>query len=56
VRAKLWTNLKNFREKANIWFNKAFREHDCNEIVNSIKEFEKENLMIRAQLPRDQPD
>ncbi len=26
VRFKLWNNLKTFREKSNIWFNKAFRD------------------------------
>jgi hypothetical protein len=56
VRQKLWKNLQSFRENANIWFNKAFRDHDANEIVNKIKEFEKENLMLRSQLPRDVPD
>lgn len=56
MRSKLWTNLRNFREKSNIWFNKAFRDQDANEIVNSIKEFERDNLILRTQLPRDVPD
>jgi len=56
VRQKLWKNLQGFRESANIWFNKAFREQDANEIVNKIKDFERENLQLRAQLPRDVPD
>lgn len=56
VRYKLWINLKNFREKSNIWFNKAFREQDANEIVTQIKEFDRDNLLMRAQLPRDVPD
>ena len=34
VRNNLWTNLKAFREKSNVWFNKAFRDNDANEIVN----------------------
>lgn len=26
IRAKLWNNLKTFREKSGVWFNKPFRE------------------------------
>ncbi len=53
VRFKLWSNLKNFREKSNIWFNKAFREQEATEIVQQIKDFDRDNLLLRTQLPRD---
>lgn len=56
VRNNLWVNRKVFNEKAQIWLNKSFREQDCNEIVNTIKEYERQNLVFRTQLPRDVPD
>lgn len=56
VRFKLWNNLRSFREKSGAWLTKPFREQDANEIVASVKEFEKDNLTLRQQLPRDQVD
>lgn len=48
VRNNLWTNLRTFREKSNVWFNKAFRDNDANDIVTVIKEFERQNLIFRT--------
>lgn len=56
VRYKLWNNLKTFREKSSMWLTKPFRDLDANEIVAQVKDFDKDNLMLRQQLPRDQAD
>ncbi len=56
VRYKLWNNLKTFREKSNLWLTKAFRDQDAEEIVNSVKEFDRDNLFLKQQLGRDTND
>lgn len=56
VRYKLWNNLKTFREKSSMWLTKPFRDLDAQDIVGQVKEFERDNLMLRQQLPRDSPD
>jgi hypothetical protein len=56
VRFKLWNNLKTFREKSSMWLTKPFRDLDAQEIVGQVKEFDRDNLMLRQQLPRDNPD
>ena len=56
VRFKLWNNLKTFREKSGMWLTKPFRDLDAQEIVGQVKEFDRDNLMLRQQLPRDNPD
>lgn len=56
VRYKLWNNLKNFREKSNLWLTKAFRDQDAEEIVTQVKEFDRDNLFLRQQIGRDNND
>jgi len=56
IRSKLWNNLKNFREKSNVWFTKSFREQEVNDMITSMKEFERDNLVLKQQLPKDTPD
>ena len=47
VRYKLWNNLKTFREKSSNWLTKPFRDQDAQEMVGQVKEFERDNLMLR---------
>jgi len=39
-----------------LWLTKAFRDQDAEEIVNSVKEFDRDNLFLKQQLGRDTND
>jgi uncharacterized protein HemY len=39
-----------------MWLTKPFRDLEAQEIVAQVKEFDRDNLMLRQQLPRDNPD
>ena len=53
IRYKLWKNREKFAELYRHWYYDFFVELDANEIVQTIKEYEKDNLILKQQLPRD---
>lgn len=53
VRHKLWKNREKFAEYHRKWYFDNFMELDANEIVTIVKEYEKDNLLLKQQLPRD---
>lgn len=56
VRQKLWKNRERFAELSRHWYYDYFTEMDSNEIVQIVKDFEKDNLVLKQQLPRDVKD
>jgi len=56
VRQKLWRNREKFAELSRHWYYDYFTEMDSNEIVQTVKDFEKDNLVLKQQLPRDVKD
>ena len=53
VRFKLWKNREKFSELQKHWYYDNFIDLDANDIATTMKEYEKDNLMLKQQLPRD---
>lgn len=47
VRHKLWKNREKFAENHRKWYFDNFLELDANEIVQIVKDFEKDNLLLK---------
>jgi hypothetical protein len=47
VRQKLWKNREKFAELSRSWYYDYFTELDANEVVQTVKDYEKDNLVLR---------
>mmetsp|Transcript_9244 Transcript_9244/g.8680 ORF Transcript_9244/g.8680 Transcript_9244/m.8680 type:complete len:356 (-) Transcript_9244:2253-3320(-) len=57
VRHKIWKNRETFDDSQNKWLAQTnFLDLDANEVVNSVKDYEKECLVLKANFPRDNKD
>mmetsp|Transcript_17277 Transcript_17277/g.12260 ORF Transcript_17277/g.12260 Transcript_17277/m.12260 type:complete len:303 (+) Transcript_17277:50-958(+) len=56
TRNTLWQNRQDFEQKKKGWYQNNFKDHDADEIVKVVKNYDKENLMLRGKLPKDVTD
>lgn len=56
IRYRLWKNRETFASNQYHWYRDNFLELDANEIFSSVKDYEKECVMLKAQIGRDQKD
>lgn len=47
VRFKLWKNREKFQDLYKHWYFDNFQELDANEISNTVKEYERDNLILK---------
>jgi hypothetical protein len=56
IRYRLWKNRETFSDNSKKWYLDNFLDLDANEIVQSVKEYEKETVVLKMALPRDTKD
>ncbi len=47
IRFKLWKNREKFSELSRHWYYDFFVELDANDIVQTVKDYEKDNLLLK---------